>query len=988
MLGLLRIVCRSRRSCRGQRLLVTGVPLCVAVCVGLAVVPAGASADLPVRINLVNHTVAPHADVTLVAAGDEICWNNGDLVGIGNKAAYRWVAPGQSTFFSASRSTEFFRGCATDPIFGRNPGWRQFQVLVRDAPGKDGYLPEGEGLSKLVSRPRIGNDPAGAGGAYFENVVRTWMPRKDGLGLICLRTSTFAYDSGADTKSEVTINVYNDQSCNSSSKPPTRPVSTLDTAATPDQPTATTATEGTGDSGAVIDLLSTIGVACPWWAYPGDAATCAQIGPSNPNNWSIDNLTPDVRDFRVTGGVGVENPYVPVADGDVSIPSGGAPGTVIVSQAFNTSAVNTTTTQKGGEVGVSFGFEQSGKVEIPLLAEGGLKFSQQVNSKASFSTTKAEQTSSGETRTVSISVGAQPGFRTRLDVFTNKREANYSYAADLDFGKGGTVQSVSTPANLALGQSPATRQPCLGYVVGDANVYGSIMQIGNGLLGAGFSPTEPTLSPERRAFLRSIPNFRTQPGDCPGFPAGFAAGAGFKGTGVGTYRSIGFDAKGAESQTYTGCVYRTPLDEKPAAIRADDAIDAPSTPPSGAGPCEAVTNGGTVKVASDRTLALSVNRLTGANTAATPPGPTPGALLDYRHDDVPAGETLVAPAGSDEIFAPEAGGRVDTNDGALDIVHVGRGSTTVLGGDGDNVFYGGSHGRDILDGGNGGLNVLIARGARTTMRESGGTADMFGGSGADIFRGANMRGVMFGGPGADTMIATGRTSGVAMTGGLGTNTYEVLGRGTPKIDQLPRDAKRSKLITTHTMRVPRYVARAVAIGGQHVTLTGSQGTGSLTANNAGDVLRAGPGAETLRGGRGRDQFVLSDENDDIAIGGGGANRYWFTGRPVVGTRPPRLQYPAGRTASTIRDFRPGKGDRLVLSAKVFSARVLWLRHEFRLVAGRKPQPQTNRPTLLFNTRTGILSFDRDGTGPISDQVIARLRGASSPRRSWFAFVAR
>jgi Ca2+-binding RTX toxin-like protein len=984
MLGPLRTVCRVGRSRRGQRLLVTAVPVCVAVCVALAVVPAGAAADLPVRIDLVNHTVAPHADLALVAAGNEQCWNDGNLPGLGNKAAYRWLAPGQSTSFTMSRSTDFFRGCAADSIFGRVEGWRQLQLLVRDGSDKEGYIPQGQGLFKLVARP---------GTVHFETVVPTWTPRRDGLGLICMRTYNSLFRPGANEGGEATIEVYNDAFCNSSQRPPKRPISTLDTAATATtarQPAATAAMEGTGNSGAVIDLLSTIGVACPWWAYPGDAAACAQIGPSNPNNWSISNLKPDVRDFRVTGGVGVDDPWVPIGAADLFVPLGSAPGTVGVNKGFTTSAVNTMTTQKGGEVGVSFGFEQSGKVEIPLLAEGGLKFSQSVNSKASFSTTSSEQTSSGESQTVSVSVGAQPGFTTRLDVFSNEREANYGYAADLDFGKGGTVQAVSTPANQALGQSPAARQPCLGYVVGDANVYGSIMQIGNGLLAAGFSPTEPSLSPERRAFLQSVPSFRTQPGDCPGFPAGFAAGAGFKGTGVGTYRSVGFDEKGTQSKTYTGCVYVTPFVEKPAAIRADDAIEEPSTPPSGAAPCQAVTNGGSLKAASDRALASSAGRLTGANTpAATPRGPTPGALLDYRHDDVPAGETLVAPAGSDEIFAPQAGGRIDTNDGALDIVHVGRGSTTVLGGDGDNVFYGGSAGRDVLDGGDGGLNVLIARGARTTMRESGGTAEMFGGSGPDIFRGTNMRGVMFGGSGADTMIATGKTSGVAMTGGSGTNTYEVLGRGTPKIDQLPRDAKRSRLITRHTIRVPLYVASAVAIGGQHVTLTGGQGTRALTANNAGDVLRAGPGAETLRGGRGADQFVLSDENDDIAIGGGGANRYRFTGRPEVGTRPPGLQYPAGRTASTIRDFRPGKGDRLVLSAKVFGARVLRLRHGFRLVAGHKPRPRTSRPTLLFNTRTRILSFDRDGTGPISDQVIVRLRGASGrPRRSWFAFVAR
>jgi hypothetical protein len=45
------------------------------------------------------------------------------------------------------------------------------------------------------------------------------------------------------------------------------------------------------------------------------------------------------------------------------------------------------------------------------------------------------------------------------------------------------------------------------------------------------------------------------------------------------------------------------------------------------------------------------------------------------------------------------------------------------------------------------------------------------------------------------------------------------------------------------------------------------------------------------------------------------------------------------------------------------------------VSGRDPKPTSARPTLLFNSRSGLLSFDRDGTGPISDQVIVRIAPA-------------
>jgi hypothetical protein len=57
-----------------------------------------------------------------------------------------------------------------------------------------------------------------------------------------------------------------------------------------------------------------------------------------------------------------------------------------------------------------------------------------------------------------------------------------------------------------------------------------------------------------------------------------------------------------------------------------------------------------------------------------------------------------------------------------------------------------------------------------------------------------------------------------------------------------------------------------------------------------------------------------------------------------------------------------------------------------LVAGPDPRPHTSRATLLLDTRTGVLSFDRDGTGPISDQVIAKLPGFSTIHPSWVQII--
>jgi Ca2+-binding RTX toxin-like protein len=185
-------------------------------------------------------------------------------------------------------------------------------------------------------------------------------------------------------------------------------------------------------------------------------------------------------------------------------------------------------------------------------------------------------------------------------------------------------------------------------------------------------------------------------------------------------------------------------------------------------------------------------------------------------------------------------------------------------------------------------------------------------------------------------------------------------------------SKPSTLLTDHTMTVPDSVKTAIATGSAHVTLRGGYGTGKLSANNAGDTLISGVTAELMRGARGRDTFVFNALNDDVATGGRGADRYVFTGVAETATRPLALAYPRNRTAATITNFNPRKGDKLVLTVNAFGPAVTQLAHRFKLVSGPHPQPHGPGATLLLNTRTHVLSFDADGSGLISDKVIAKL----------------
>jgi hypothetical protein len=77
---------------------------------------------------------------------------------------------------------------------------------------------------------------------------------------------------------------------------------------------------------------------------------------------------------------------------------------------------------------------------------------------------------------------------------------------------------------------------------------------------------------------------------------------------------------------------------------------------------------------------------------------------------------------------------------------------------------------------------------------------------------------------------------------------------------------------------------------------------------------------------------------------------------------------------------------LVLSTAVFGSGLGQLRRHFKLVVARDPRPRGRGATLLFSTSTHVLSFDPDGSGPISDKVIAKLPGLSTIKRGWVVIV--
>jgi Ca2+-binding RTX toxin-like protein len=271
----------------------------------------------------------------------------------------------------------------------------------------------------------------------------------------------------------------------------------------------------------------------------------------------------------------------------------------------------------------------------------------------------------------------------------------------------------------------------------------------------------------------------------------------------------------------------------------------------------------------------------------------------------------------------------------------------------------------IEGGGNSVANVITGNEANNVLNGRAGNDTLFGAGGNDVFNMSNGGEASYGadsidgGDGADTVDFSGnaRSSVVA---DLEAGTLSGGGSG---------GAGSATLANVENLIGGAFADRFLGSNeGNNFYGYGSSDT--LAGANGNDTLRGADGDDWLYGGF---TFATSGAptGNDVLVGGAGRDHFVFNDSPNPFVAPPSA------TADLVVDFRSGT-DELVFDDNVFPTAGPpgeYVAQDPRFFAGpgaTEGHDSTDR--VVYNTTTGDLYYDPDGSGEATAQIIATLQG--------------
>ncbi|MBF0626681.1 MAG: VCBS repeat-containing protein [Magnetococcales bacterium] len=328
------------------------------------------------------------------------------------------------------------------------------------------------------------------------------------------------------------------------------------------------------------------------------------------------------------------------------------------------------------------------------------------------------------------------------------------------------------------------------------------------------------------------------------------------------------------------------------------------------------------------------------------------------NDDLDGGsgsDRMIGGTGNDTYHVAQSGDRVSEEvDSGTDLV--ASSVTWSLGNNLENLTLTGT---SAINGtGNSQENILTGNDSDNTLTSGDGNDTLSGNAGDDTLFGEAGDDLLDGGTGADRMI-----------GGSGNDTYRV--------------GNASDITTESTNAGTDWVQASLswtlAENIENLTLTGTNSTNG-TGNSAANTLRGNRSANTLRGQGGADQ-LFGMAGEDALYGGDGTDRL------IGGSGQDTLSGGAGADqfkwsqpsdgGDDITDFSASQGDQLLFVSSNFGNLSVGKLGSSRLALSSTGRASNTSQRFIFNTSTGVLKYDVDGSGSVAATTIATLGGVST-----------
>ncbi|WP_210490842.1 peroxidase family protein [Microvirga antarctica] len=338
-------------------------------------------------------------------------------------------------------------------------------------------------------------------------------------------------------------------------------------------------------------------------------------------------------------------------------------------------------------------------------------------------------------------------------------------------------------------------------------------------------------------------------------------------------------------------------------------------------------------------------------------------------------ENIVGGDGADSLRG-DAGNNHLSGGGGYDLLEGGAGADTLDGGSGiDTVTYASAKTAVYMD-----LMTGSASGSQTGADVLIGIENLIGGAGSDRLFGDDGVNSLTGGAGNDYLI--GRGGADVMIGGTGNDIYVVDNARdiVKEIGDGGKDTVRTSV--SYTLARGSEIENLKAIGTGPFRLSGNSFDNAIAGSTGDDViggdsgddrLSGGAGDDRLVGGKGADRLAGGTGNDtlfggqdrDILTGDSGRDIFVFNARPNKATN-----------LDTITDFNV-RDDSVWLDNAVFGklgkgteAKPVALNKAFFTVGS---EAKDKNDYLIYDNKTGVLSYDADGSGAGKAIEIASLK---------------